>query len=595
MKASFIDIRRYSIEFKRHLLQYLVLFLGLDVSNQLLIIPTFRYVTTLILQASAIPFISYQNILTIITTQPVAFILLILELVLLISIIYVEFSSLLLGIQGIKSDNFSLSWTYQQVINSLKLIRPSSLILLVGYFILIIPFVDSIYRTPLLAKVQVPQFIMDYMTRSAWLATGLIVFFAIAAILGLRWVMTLPLMSYQEMNTYSAMKKSWQLTAHKRWWQIVKALVLVGVLSVLALAISWWLIYCCQLVWDLLPKQAAFIGASINMLLIQLTSEVAAIWSTVVSILLITSLLKPEDIEIRRPKRRSKLLAGVAGILMLVFLADTAVNNNFYLKDNNSKAPLIISHRGVSDHNGVQNTISALKKTAKLKPDYVEIDIHETKDKQFVIMHDENLEKLAGLNKTPKDLTLKQLISLTVREDGHQAKIASLDQYLKAVKKLKQKLLIEIKTTPRDSKMMLENFNKKYGRLILNNHYQVQSLDYHVVSDLHKINPKLFVLYIQPYNFTYPHSVADGYAMEYSTLNNNFIWQAHLDHHPVYAWTVNTQEVMQHMMFIHVDGLITDNVELAKKTISSYSSKTSYASRLKNYILIFINVTSYNA
>ena len=65
---------------------------------------------------------------------------------------------------------------------------------------------------------------------------------------------------------------------------------------------------------------------------------------------------------------------------------------------------------------------------------------------------------------------------ITLHEDGHQAKIASFDQYLKAAKKLNQKLLIEVKTTPNDSPKMLQNFNQKYGKLIIKRKYQVQSI-----------------------------------------------------------------------------------------------------------------------
>ena len=247
---------------------------------------------------------------------------------------------------------------------------------------------------------------------------------------------------------------------------------------------------------------------------------------------------------------------------------------------------MIISHRGVSKENGVQNTIPALKKTVRLKPDYVEIDLHETKDKQFVVMHDENLKKLTGVDKKPNELTLKELTHLTAKENGSKGKVASFDQYLKAAKKLHQKLLIEIKTTPQDSKKMLEYFNRKYGKLIIEGHYQVQSLDYGVVENLHRINPKLPVLYIQPYNFTYPESVAKGYSMEYSTLDSDFIWQAHLNHHPVYAWTVNQSGLIKRLMYDHVDGIITDDVPEVKKAIKDFKNNSSYANKILNYTII---------
>lgn len=114
----------------------------------------------------------------------------------------------------------------------------------------------------------------------------------------------------------------------------------------------------------------------------------------------------------------------------------------------------------------------------------------------------------------------------------------------------------------------------------------MQSLDYRVVEGLHQINPKLDVFYIQPYNFTYPRSVADGYSMEYSTLNSDFIWQAHLQHHPGYAWTINDEKLMKKMMYEQVDSLITDRVKLAKKMIKEFQDDSSYANRILNYVTV---------
>lgn len=592
VKTTFAKIKQFSQEFSRHWVQYIALFVLLDLLNQFVVIPIFRYLTTLILQAGAIPFISYQNVLTIITSNTLDFIALIIELLVLIVVIYVQFSLLLLGIRDIQNDQLGFRSLLKETAQSLKNIRVGSLLLLVVYFILVVPFAGVVYRTPLLAKIQIPQFIMDYMTRSLWLLAILVAFYVIATIIGLRLVLTLPMMVYGKMKTRQAMKISWQKTGKLTWWQIVKALILVGIISTLAAAIGYGIIYLIQMGWDLLAQKIAFVFASINMLLVQAIAVVVSIWAGVVSLLVITQFVKVDQVA-GTSKHSLRFFYGVTLTLALLAIGDAAINNSFYLKGYDLKMPVVISHRGVSSENGVQNTISALKKTAKLRPDYVEIDLHETKDNQFVVLHDENLSELAGVDKKPKELTLKQLTKLTLKEDGHTAKLASFDQYLKAAQKLKQKLLIEIKTTPQDSKKMLANFNKKYARTILKNDYQVQSLDYRVVSGLHKINPKLFVLYIQPYNFTYPHSVADGYSMEYSTLNNDFIWQAHLQHHPVYAWTVNTEDIMKRMMFIHADGLITDDVKLAKETVRDFESKQSYASRLQNYLLIFPTKTDY--
>ncbi|MCT7704120.1 MAG: glycerophosphodiester phosphodiesterase [Lactobacillus gasseri] len=584
LKNIFQEINKYTNNFRKYWLQYIALFIGIDLFTQVLIIPLFRYLTTAILKASAIPFISYQNIITIISTHTLMFLCLILELIVLLLVIYGEFSLILLGIREISQGRFSLRALFKELWQSYRSVRISSVLLLAVYFLLIVPFADLVYRTPLLAKVQIPEFILDFMTRNIWLASGLIIFYLLAFILGIRLILTLPIMIYQRKKTFLAMKESWKLTSHKYWWKILSRLLVLGLSVSIILLIFNLLIYLCQLGLDHLPRNISFNFAVFNLLLVQLVSELVAIWISVVSLLIVVAPLK--SFKLQSKVKKTIKLKMLALCLMLVFALAAGANNVLYLKEIDMQRPLTISHRGVSNKNGVQNTIPALKKTAKLHPDYVEIDLHETKDKQFVVMHDENLKQLAGINKTPKDLTLKQLTRITLHEDGHQAKIASFDQYLKAAAKIKQKLLIEVKTTPNDSPKMLQNFNKKYGKLIIKRKYQVQSLDYRVIEGLYQINPKLFVLYIQPYNFTYPQSVANGYSMEYSTLNNDFIWQAQLQNKPVYAWTVNTPNMMMKMMYDNVNGIITDQLAELNETIKDFEDNRSYANKLLNFILI---------
>lgn len=579
------DIQKYSRNFKEHYLQYIMLFLGIDLISQFIVIPIFRYLTTYILQAGAIPFVSYQNVMTIITTHTMVFMALIIELILLMVIIYVEFACLLIGIRDISLNKFNIRTNLKQTISTCKKVRPSSLALLIAYFIFIIPFADIIYRTPLLSKIQIPEFILDYMTRNGILITILIVFYLTVGVLGMRLILTLPIMIFDNKKTWSAMKESWNKTANFGWWKLLIKLVILLVMTMLLLIGFYCSLYILQLVWDVFPGKLPEILAVVNLTTIQLVSELILIWSSVVAFLILFKFVDLNDNQVTSAPKPQAITIGVI-IIGGLLIGAAIITNILYLNGKDSKAPIVVSHRGVSNENGVQNTIPALKKTAKMKPDYVEIDLHETRDKQFIVLHDENLKKLTGINKTPSQLTLKQLTKLTARENGHAAKLASFDQYLREAEKLHQKLLIEIKTTPNDSKKMLERFNKKYGKIIINNHYKVQSLDYRVIEGLHEINPRLDVMYIQPYNFTYPKSNANGYSMEYSTLNSDFIWQSHLNHHPVYAWTVNDANLMKKLMFDHVDGVITDDLPEVKTAIEDFQNNSTYANRILNYILV---------
>lgn len=577
------EIKAGSREFFQNWLRFLLLFMGLSLFNQFIVIPFFRYITTFVLQASAIPFVSYQNVVTIITTHTVAFLILIIELLLLLVILYAQLAYLLHGVWDIKHQVFTWKNSFIQTWQNIKKIRLGTLFILMLYFLLVVPLADVIFRTPLLSKVQISEFILDYLTRTPILLAVLIAFYLAALILGARLVFALPIIVFDHLKSAQAVKRSWRLTAHYRWRTICWRIIVLAVLSAAVMTIFYLAMYYLQLLVDLLPGKCPLIVAIINLSLVQIISEVALVYVSVLGLSIILKALRQEKIS--QTGKTKKIILSTLVVFVLVMI--NAISTNYlYLTSVNAKAPVIISHRGVDDKNGVQNTLQSLRKTAKEKPDYVEIDVHETKDKKFIVIHDENLLKLTGVNKAPNDLTLRQLEKLTAKEDGYHAKLVSFDQYLEEAKRLHQKLLIEIKTTAKDSKKMLQRFNQKYGKTILKNTYQVQSLDYRVVEGLHLINPRLVVFYIQPYNFTYPQSVASGYSMEYSTLNSDFIWQAHLQDRPVYAWTVNDEKLMKKMMYQQVDGLITDRVDLAKKAIKSFQKDASYATRISNYIVV---------
>ncbi|BAH87755.1 hypothetical protein LGW20_03480 [Streptococcus mutans] len=97
---------------------------------------------------------------------------------------------------------------------------------------------------------------------------------------------------------------------------------------------------------------------------------------------------------------------------------------------------------------------------------------------------------------------LKMLfLQITVSENGYSTKMTSFDDYLTKANQLEQKLLIEIKTSS---------------------------------------------------------TKANGYTMEYSSLDQNFMTKLLTNHKKIYAWTVNNESVMTGMILMGVNGIITD-------------------------------------
>ncbi len=100
-----------------------------------------------------------------------------------------------------------------------------------------------------------------------------------------------------------------------------------------------------------------------------------------------------------------------------------------------------IAHRGL--HNAAksipENSFAAFK-AAIIKGYPIEFDIHLLKDQTIAVFHDDNLQRLTGLDETIENLTCEQLPKLS-----DHSKIPTLEQVLQLVAG-KVPLLIEFKT-----------------------------------------------------------------------------------------------------------------------------------------------------
>lgn len=113
-----------------------------------------------------------------------------------------------------------------------------------------------------------------------------------------------------------------------------------------------------------------------------------------------------------------------------------------------------------------------------------------TKDNKFIVLHDNNLKKLAGIKAHPEDLTLAELKKLNVTANNHQTKLTDFDTYLKYANQHHQKLLIELKTTPNNATDFANIFAKRYYANIIENHHQLHTLDFQTLMILQNDIPK---------------------------------------------------------------------------------------------------------
>lgn len=577
MKDIMAAIRTY----RQHWGQYLLVLLVLDLFNQYILLPFLRLIMSFLLPRMALPFVSWLNLRLVITHKPLLFMLLVLTFIIFIWFFYLEIvflASKLLSISRGKSWSFKLNFAFNPALWGLSLLN----------FFTSLPLFIIVFRTPFFAQVKLPEFILDYGLRSFWLGCSLCLLYLLLFWLLGRLSLVWPLVIARNFKSKTAFRLSWHLTKTKSIRQKLARLLLLGGKIAAGMLLFYCLLFLGQKAADLLPGKWPQFGAMINLFLLQIGAEFSlSCWLTIVCLKL-TALVqgKPEEYSTKKTVKKEKWWPLLLCILGLLWIGAATSSNYFYLQIYSARLPLTISHRGVDQENSVQNTIAALRKIHREKPNLVEMDVHETKDHQFIVFHDENLSHLAGYQQQPSQLTLKELTRLRLHENGHQAKMASFSAYLKTAAALHQRLLVEIKTTPHDSADSTARFNAKYGRRLLKNHDEVQSLDYRVVKKLRRLNPRLTVFYLQPYNFILPRTSANGYAMEYSTVNSTFVRRAHASGHPVYVWTVNDVHLMRRMISEQVDGIITDRLSVLKRVIKEYRAQHSYAHLLLNYAFV---------
>ena len=565
----------------------LFLFFLIFMMVEYLWLPLNSFLAGLLLSQTGYLFISYNNIFAIITSSPLISLAFLVLIVINLLVAYFQICLLFIGARHLlyheKRTLIEYSRkVFQQSFLFMKRLSFCKMAFVFFYVAMLFPFIRKILKIYYLNKIVIPDFIVTYLEDKHWLV-GLMIFASawILLYVSVRLMFALPKILFEKRTVREGVKYSLQKT---------KKQVLFYAWNLLLIIIKTYLFFFLlltplllgQIVIDNLTQKESLILGVINFVLMKNVHYMALSYFLVKFV----SFLTGEELEIMPRRKKDHLMRwGVMGCASIFF----ALEGYIYLEAPVTNTPLVISHRGVSNKNGVQNTVQSLEKTAQLKPDLIEMDVQETKDGQFVMMHDANLKNLAGINARPQDLTLEELTGLDISENGYRTKISSFDDYLNRANELHQRLLIEIKTSKKDSPQMMERFLEKYGPIIKQYGHQMQSLDYHVIDQVLKYDSTIPVYFILPYNSIFPKTKATGYTMEYSTLDEYFVTKLWYTEQKLYVWTINSSDALDKSLQLSVDGMITDDMEMLQETLAAAQEDPEYTDLLLKKATEFFN------
>ena len=565
----------------------LFLFFLIFMMVEYLWLPLNSFLAGLLLSQTGYLFISYNNIFAIITSSPLISLAFLFLIAINLLVAYFQICLLFIGARHLlyheKRTLIEYSRkVFHQSFLFVKRLSFCKMAFVFFYVAMLFPFIRKILKIYYLNKIVIPDFIVTYLEDKYWLV-GLMIFASawILLYVSVRLMFALPKILFEKRTVREGVKYSLQKTKKQVLfyaWNLL--LIIIKTYLFFFLLLTPLLIG--QIVIDNLTQKESLILGVINFVLIKNIHYMALTYFLVK----LVSFLTGEELEIMPRRKKDHLMRwGVMGCASIFF----ALEGYIYLEAPVTNTPLVISHRGVSNKNGVQNTVQSLEKTAQLKPDLIEMDVQETKDGQFVMMHDANLKNLAGINARPQDLTLEELTGLDISENGYRTKISSFDDYLNRANELHQRLLIEIKTSKKDSPQMMERFLEKYGSIIKQYGHQMQSLDYHVIDQVLKYDSTIPAYFILPYNSIFPKTKATGYTMEYSTLDEYFVTKLWYTEQKLYVWTINSSDALDKSLQLSVDGMITDDTEMLQETLAAAQEDPEYTDLLLKKATEFFN------
>ena len=523
-----------------------------------------------------------KNNLVSVMSHPLSLLALLVFIMVFAFLFMLEMRTLISVIYLSRTDrHLSFKKVLRQSFGRLKDLSGRNLLYFLLYLLLTLPVAGVLIGSTLTDGLYIPTFITGEFEKTTMGSIGLLVVQLTLLYLNLRLIYTVPNLVVEELPFGRALKKSWSMTKRGSFcllWRILSfefLLTFLGILLVLGLVFTLTVI----------DKEGQYFWVeTIFLVLIRTFLFIFTVLTKVGSLgIILDSAWEVPSRSVMRSKGSRKMKGLFA--LTVVFLMVQSGISAFELATLKVNDQIkLIAHRG-DVSKGVENSLEALEAAAKGKAAYAEMDILLTKDHQFVVLHDYNLKRLAGVDKDVKDMTLAEVQGLKIQQDGHTSHIPSFEEYVKRAKELKMKLLVELKPHGTEPENYVDLFVQKMRDLGIEKDYPAMSLDLSVMEKVEKKAPEIKTGYVIPIQFgRFENNLVDFFAIEDFSYQEELVTQAHEMKKELYDWTINDKQKLTKYLQQPIDGLITDELTEAQRLKKDLKQNKSYFDRVLNLV-----------
>ncbi|SOB44745.1 glycerophosphoryl diester phosphodiesterase membrane domain-containing protein [Latilactobacillus sakei] len=239
MRRLFRFLKANFQAFGRHWSVYVLLVVSINLVLTSLIVPGLTWGVNRLLVVNGIGYLTYTNFVSVLTKHPLVLISLVLLVLLICGLVYIQMAFLFRQIKRIQEQTPASQWQLlKQSGHDLLTLKPLTMLIMIGYFLLILPFGQIIFKSVLLNKVTIPAFIIQDMWTTPKIWGPIILVYTLALILSIRLITFLPETIFnKKLSTTRLLQKCWQTTRGRFWRLLIKvgvlaiAITLVGVLS----------------------------------------------------------------------------------------------------------------------------------------------------------------------------------------------------------------------------------------------------------------------------------------------------------------------------------------------------------------------------
>ncbi|MCC5850665.1 MAG: glycerophosphoryl diester phosphodiesterase membrane domain-containing protein [Verrucomicrobia bacterium] len=275
--------------------------------------------------------------------------------------------------------------------------------------------------------------------------------------------------------------------------------------------------------------------------------------------------------------------------LLLVWVALSVIASLHGLRQVPEVGEVVISAHRAGPPPAPENTLSALEAAIAAGADYTEIDVQLTRDGRVVVVHDEDMMRVAGSPLNVTRATFAELRELVqVPDDGsdpEMRRVATLEEFLERADG-RIRLMVELK---------YYGFSPELGEAVVEiiresgqaDQVVLMSLDMPAIHQLRELAPDMelgFVSGISVGNLS--RLPVDFLAVSRPAVNPRFLRAARRNEMKVHAWTINRKSRMVDLLLQGVDGLITDDPALAHRVREELQGMTPVERLLLRFVAL---------